>query len=151
MPEQVSRVRLHLLRGMYLANFVLLGFAVWPKLIGLHRAYEPLSAVAFCFWAALGALSGLGLRYPLAMLPLLLLQLFYKVLWILAVWFPLQFAGPVTDVSVGRLDLSVMFIGGAVVDLVVIPWPYVVARFVRARGERWKVSAGTHRPNSSRL
>lgn len=149
MSEQVSLARLYLLRGMYLANFAFLGFGVWPRLIGLHRAYEPLPAVAFCFWAALSALSGLGLRYPLAMVPLLLLQLFYKILWILAVWLPLQFAGSVTDMSVGRLDLSVMFIGGAVMDLVVIPWPYVVARFVRARGDRWKASVGTHTPHSS--
>lgn len=149
MSEQVSLVRLYLMRGMYLGNFALLGSGIWPQLIGLHRAYEPLPAVAFCFWAALGALSGLGLRYPLAMVPLLLLQLFYKVLWILALWLPLQFAGPATDMSVGRIDLSVMFIGGAVMDLVVIPWPYVVARFVRARGDRWKVSVGTPTPPSS--
>lgn len=137
MSEQVSLARLYLLRAMYVGNLALLGFGVWPKLIGLHRAYGPLPAVAFCFWAALAALSGLGIRYPLAMVPLLLLQLFYKVLWILAVWLPLQFAGPATGMSVGRLDLSVMFIGGALMDLVAIPWPYVVARFVRARGDRW--------------
>src|SRR5712691_4621783 len=87
--EHVSLARLYLLRGMYLGNFALLGSGVWPKLIGLHRAWEPLPAAVFCFWAALGALSGLGLRYPLAMLPLLLLQLFYKLVWLLAVWLPL--------------------------------------------------------------
>ena len=138
MSEQVSLTRLYLLRAMYLGNLVLLGLGIWPELIGLHRAWQPLPAVAFCFWAALGALSGLGLRYPLAMVPLLLLQLLYKVLWVLALWLPLQFAGPATDMSVGGLDLSVMFIGGAVTDLVVIPWPYVVARFVRAHGDRWR-------------
>lgn len=138
MPEQVSLARLYLLRGMYLGNFAFLGLGIWPQLAGLHRAYEPLPAVALCFWAALAALSGLGLRYPLAMVPVLLLQLSYKVLWILALWLPLQFAGPPTDMSVGGLDLAVVFIGGAVMDLVVIPWPHVVARFVRARGDRWK-------------
>lgn len=136
-PEQLSLARLRLLRGMFLVNFVFLGFAVWPKLIGLHRAYEPLPAVAFAFWAALAALSGLGLRYPLAMVPLLLLQFFYKVLWLLAVWLPLQFAGSAADMSVGRLDLFVLMSGGAVMDVVVIPWRYVVSRFVRAPGERW--------------
>lgn len=137
MPEHVSLARLYVLRGMYLGNFALLGYGIWPELIGLHREWEAVPAVAFSFWAALGALSGLGLRYPLAMLPLLLLQLLYKVVWVLAVWLPLQFAGPATDMSVGGLDLRVLMIGGAVMDLVVIPWPYVVARFVRADGDRW--------------
>lgn len=147
MSEQVSLARLRLLRGMFLVNLVFLGSGIWPELIGLHRAYEPLPAVAFCFWAALAALSGLGLRYPLAMLPVLLLQLLYKVLWILAVWLPLQLTGTAADMSVGRLDLAVLFIGGAVLDLVVIPWPYVVARFVRAPGERW--SEQRHSPERS--
>lgn len=138
MSEQVPLTRLYLLRGMYLLNFAFLGFGIWPELIGLHREWEPLSAVAFCFWAALAALSGLGLRYPLAMLPLLLLQLLYKLVWVVAFWLPLQFAGPVGDMRVGGRDLSVMFIGGVVADLIVIPWSYVLARFVRARGNRWK-------------
>ena len=138
MSEQVSLTRLYLLRAMFLGNLVLLGAGIWPELVGLHQEWEPLPAVAFCFWAALAALSGMGLRYPLATLPLLLLQLLYKVLWILAFWLPLQVAGLETDMSVGGIDLSVMFIGGVLSDLVVIPWPYVVARFVRARGDRWK-------------
>jgi len=50
--------------------------------------------------------------------------------------------------SVGGRDLSVMFIGGAVMDLLVIPWPHVVARFVRARGDRWK-GADADKPHSS--
>jgi hypothetical protein len=142
--EQVSLFRLYLLRGMYLGNLALLGSGVWPELIGLHRAWDPLSAVTFSFWAALAALSALGLRYPLGMLPLLLLQLLYKVVWLLAVWLPLQVAGDASEPSVvgldlpGGVDLSVPFISGVVLDLVAIPWPYVVARFVRERGDRWK-------------
>jgi hypothetical protein len=76
------------------------------------------------------------------MLPLLFLQLFYKVVYLLAVGLPLEFA-PGQEVSI----VSV-FVSGAVMDLVVIPWPYVVARFVRARGDRWKGSVGTPIPHS---
>jgi hypothetical protein len=144
MSEQISLTRLYLLRAIYLGNFVLLGSGVWPDLIGLHRDWGPLPAVVFSFWAALAALSALGLRYPLAMLPVLFLQLSYKVVWLLAVWLPLQLAGAANEINVPGLDLpggvalSVPFIVGTVLDLVVIPWPYVLARFVRARGDRWR-------------
>src|SRR5207244_3326018 len=89
--------------------------------------------------------------YPLAMLPLLFLQVLYKVVWLLAVWLPLQSAGRAHDMSIGRLGLpvlAVLFIIVVLGDLVVIPWPYVVARFVRARGDRW-TSGGTHTPHTS--
>ena len=153
--EQVSLSRLYLLRAMYLGNLALLGSGVWPELVGLHRAWEPLPAVALSFWAALAALSGLGLRYPLAMLPLLFLQLLYKAVWLLAVWLPLQVAGPTTAVTVPGLDLpggvglSVVFIVGVALDLVVIPWPCVVERFVKARGDGWRSRSYTTRLTGS--
>lgn len=134
MSEQVSLVRLYLLRGAYLFIFVFVGSAAWFGLV--VRDHEPLPGLAVSFWAALAAVAGLGVRYPLAMLPLLFFDVVYKVVWLLAVGLPLGFAGPATPLLSAR-QLSIAFIGGAVLVLVVIPWPYVVARFVRARGERW--------------
>jgi hypothetical protein len=78
MLEETSMFRLYLMRLLYLLNVVLLGLGVWPGIINHVGAWDPLHGVAFSFWAALSALSGLGLRYPLKMLPLLLLQLLYK-------------------------------------------------------------------------
>jgi len=152
MGEQVSLARLYLLRGMYVLTFAFLGFQVWPKIIVGHRGWAPLPGVAISFYAALSVLCLLGLRYPLAMLPLIFVQLFYKVVWLLAVWLPLRSAGPTNETSMGGLRLSVLsvlFILVVVGDLVVVPWPYVVARFVRARGDRWKMSIGTRTPHSS--
>ncbi|MGH2758489.1 MAG: hypothetical protein ACREA0_06440 [bacterium] len=143
MSEPVSLVRLYLLRLAYLVNFAFLGSQVWPEIVGGDRVWESMPGVAFSFWAALSALSALGFRYPVAMLPLLLLQLFYKVVYLLAVGLPLEIA-PGQKVSI----LSV-FVGGVVMDLVVIPWPHVVTRLVRARGDRWRGSASADTPHSS--
>jgi hypothetical protein len=76
-------------------------------------------------------LSGLGLRYPLRMLPLLLLQLFYKAVWLLAVALPMWSA-------VRSTGLTHAMAIGAIVDLVGIPWPYVLANYVKAHGDRWR-------------
>jgi len=129
--ERVPLARLYVLRGMYLLNFALLGHDVWPRIIHHDQLWDPLSGVAFSFWAALSALSGLGLRYPLAMLPLLFLQLFYKAVWLLAVARPLHFAG-------SAKEMSTVFAVGLVLDLVAIPWPYALTHFVKGRGDRWR-------------
>lgn len=71
MAEEVSLIRLYVLRGMYLLNCVLLGAGVWVAFIRRQEPWDSVSGVAFCFWAALAGLSALGIRYPLAMLPLL--------------------------------------------------------------------------------
>ncbi len=131
MSEETSMFRLYLMRLLYLLNFALLGLDVWPGIINHKGAWDPLHGVAFSFWSALSALSGLGVRYPLRMLALLLLQLFYKSVWLLAVALPLWSAGQSTD-------LTKVMVGGVVVDLIVIPWPYVLANYVKQRGDRWR-------------
>ena len=131
MPEEVSTFRLYLMRTLYLLNFVLLGLDVWPRLVTHEGTWDPLHGVAFSFWATLSALSGLGLRYPLRMLPLLLLQLLYKLVWLSAVALPLW--------SVGRsTSLTGAMVIGVVLDLIAIPWPYVLANYARKPGDRWR-------------
>ena len=127
----VSTFRLYLMRLLYLLNFVLLGLQVWPVLINHAGAWDPVRGVAWSCWAALSALAGLGVRYPLKMLPLLLMQLLYKSIWVIAVALPLWS-------TFRSMELTKVMAYGAVVDLIVIPWPYVLANYVRKPGDRWK-------------
>ena len=130
-PDGVSTFRLYLMRLLYLLNFAMLGSEVWPVIINHEGAGDPVKGVAFIFWAVLSALSVLGLRYPLKMLPLLLLQLLYKSVWVLAVALPLWG-------TFRSLEITNVMAIGAVVDIIVIPWPYVLANYVKKQGDRWK-------------
>jgi hypothetical protein len=130
MPKEVSTLRLYVMRFVYLLNFILLGLDVWPEIFKHQGAWDPVKGVAFSFWAALSVLSGLGLRYPLKMVPLLLLQLVYKAVWLLAVALPMWSA-------VRSTDLTRAMVIGVVVDVLGIPWPYILASYVRERGDRW--------------
>lgn len=93
-----------------------------------------MKGVAFSFWAALSLLSGLGLRYPLKMVPLLLLQLVYKAVWLAAVALPMWSA-------VRSTDLTRAMVIGVVVDVLGIPWSYVLASYMKERGDRWREQA----------
>jgi len=130
MVEEVSLARLYVMRGMYLVNCLLVGSGVWYEFTHRQYAWDPITGAAFSLWAALGGLSALGIRYPLAMLPLLFMQLFYKTFWMFAVYLPLRAAGRTTD-------LMQPFLIAIVIDLLVIPWTYVFAHYLRKPGERW--------------
>ena len=130
--NEVSLFRLYLMRVLFLLNVLLLGRDVWPALINHTGPWDPVRGVALSFWAALSTLSILGLRYPLKMVPVLLLQLLYKLIWLAAVALP-------TWSAVRSTDLGRAMSIGAVVDVVVIPWGYVFANYVAARGDRWRV------------
>ena len=131
MAEEVSTLRLYIMRGMYLLNCLLVGSGVSAEFIGRQQPWDPITGVAFSFWAALAVLSALGIRYPLAMLPLLFMQLFYKTFWLLAVSVPLRAAGRSSD-------LTLPFLIAIVLDIIVIPWPYVLAHYIKKPGDRWR-------------
>jgi hypothetical protein len=131
MGEEVSLRRLYVIRGMYLLNCLLLGSGVSVEFVHRQEPWDPITGVAFSFWAALSVLSALGIRYPLAMLPLLFMQLLYKTLWLIAVYVPLRAAGRSSDMTEG-------FLIAIVLDIIVIPWPYVLAHYIKKPGERWK-------------
>ena len=131
MSEEVSTFRLYLMRLLYLGNFVFLGLNVWPELINHVGAWDPVKGVAFAFWAALSTLSLLGVRCPLKMVPLLILQLLYKSIWVLAVALPMWS-------TFRSMELTRIMGLGALVDIAIIPWPYVLANYVKRGGDRWK-------------
>jgi hypothetical protein len=128
-PDGISSFRLYLMRALYLLNFFF-GVYLWPMIIRQEVMSDPLQAVAFSFWAALFTLSGLGIPYPLKMLPLLFMQLFYKSVWLMA--FGLSLSAEHSS------SLTNGMIIGIVLDLIVIPWPYVLANYVKMRGDRWR-------------
>ncbi len=132
MPEGVSTFRLYLMRTGYLVNFAVVGLGAWPALVHHSGAWDPVRAAAFCLYAALSTLSALGIRYPLRMVPLLLFQLFYKVVFLIAVAAP---AWPALRGATREMA------AGAVMDLIIIPWPYVLEHYVWSGGDRWRSRA----------
>jgi hypothetical protein len=76
------------LRAMY--AFMAIGLVIF-KLPGIFNPPENLSttgSVVLCVLGGLALLAVLGIRYPVKMLPLLLFELLWKVLWVLAFGLP---------------------------------------------------------------
>ena len=65
---------------------------------------------------------------PLKMIPLLLMQILYKLIWLIIVAYPLWSAGHLIGSS--AQELANINLKGVIVDLFVIPWPYVFKNYV---------------------
>ena len=124
----VSKFRIYLLRFFYMLIFVLLGREVWTEIFTHKGLWQPLPGVAFSFWAAFSALAILGLIHPLKMIPLLLVQISYKLIWLIIVAFPLWSANHLTGSS--AQGLTEVNLKSIVIDLLVIPWSYVLKNYI---------------------
>ncbi|HYG04488.1 MAG TPA: hypothetical protein VD927_18705 [Chryseosolibacter sp.] len=124
----ISTFRLYLLRIFYAMAVLMLGIDVWTEIFTHEQSWAPLPGVAFSFWGAFSLLAIIGIAHPLKMLPLLLVQFTYKLIWLLIVAYPLwsasQLAGDPAE-SLTRANAI-----GLVLDLLIIPWPYVFKHIV---------------------
>src|SRR5262245_61937207 len=127
-PGALSTLRLLLLRLVFVGTFLFVGINAWKGILTHSGPWDPLHGVAFSFWAAYATLMILGLRYPLKLLPLLLLQFFYKLVWLFAVAYPLWSSGQLSGSSAS--GLATIFLMAVVVDLAAIPWPYALRSYV---------------------
>jgi hypothetical protein len=131
----VSLLRLYVMRIFYLLILLMVGSMALPGLTDTSVPITPMRGVALSFWAALAVLAALGIRYPIQMIPILLIQMLYKSIWLLAVALPLWRAG--TPFNADTSEFARAMAIGIVIDLIVIPWGYVFANYVRRRSDRW--------------
>ena len=132
-PPDLSLTRLNALRAGYLLMGLGLALVKWPLLPDAHTMplYE---GVTLCLLTAMSVLAFLGLRYPMRLLPVLLFETLWKVLWLSLVALPKAVAG---DLDAATSDLAVRC-SLVVVIIAVVPWSYVWRTYVRAPGDRWR-------------
>lgn len=127
----VSLLRLYVMRAMYLVLVAGLGAMIVPEILG----HEPTSrGVIPSLLGAVWLLAFLGLKYPLAMLPLLMFEFVWKAIWMLAYGLPQWSAGQFPP-TFAEDSFNIAF--GAIL-LFVIPWRYVWRHYVRRPGARWR-------------
>lgn len=129
----LSLTRLHLMRAGYLLMGVGLALVKWRLLPDAHTMplYE---GVTLCLLTAMSLLAFLGLRYPVKLLPVLLFESAWKLLWLALVALPKATSG---DLDSATASVLVTFIPEVVI-LAVTPWPYVWRTYLRAAGTRWR-------------
>ena len=132
--RQVTTLRLYLLRGMYLLIAAGLAVTIWPHIISPPDLIAGPSSVIRALLGALALVSLLGLRYPLQMLPLLLFELLWKVIWLTASALPMWLRPGLDPYASETLSACLL---GVVLVPIVIPWGYVIRRYGRAPSEPW--------------
>ena len=128
--EGVRPINIYLLRLLYTLMFFVLGKDVWTHIFNYQGEWNPMDAVAWCVWAAFASLAGLGIFYPLKMIPILLVEVFYKLLWLLLVAYPLWSKGQLAGSSAEGITDAFLFV---LLPIVAIPWKYVLVYYILNR------------------
>lgn len=136
MPE-VSPLRLNLLRAIYLLMFVGQGTIQWPLIMSHTNGVSFWHGVGSSMLGAMALVAGLGIRYPLKMLPLLFFEMAWKATWLISFALPLWLAHRMDGDTAESVKACLM----GVIIPVIMPWSYVWAKFLRERGDPWSKRA----------
>jgi hypothetical protein len=126
--------RLHLLRVGYLVMGLGLAVVKWPVVIGYDRSMPLFEGVVAVILTAMSLLAFLGLRYPIRLLPILLFECLWKIIWLGVVALPAVAADDV-DAAMQEVIVNSLVV---VIIFAVVPWRYVWQRYVVAKGDRWR-------------
>ena len=130
----VSLFRLYALRAAYVFLAAGLAATVWPLLINHSSQWPLMNSVVCSLLAAVSVLAAVGIRYPLQMLPVLLFEIVWKSIWLIAVALPLWSANQID----ARTWETVRDCLVATILIPLIPWRYVVSQYVMKPGDRWR-------------
>lgn len=126
--QGVPRINIYLLRLLFSLMFVFLTYDTWSYIFVTHKgAWDSTRAAAWCMWASYSALSVMGIFRPLKMLPIVIFEIVYKVLWLGVVAYPLW--------SKNELDgspaegMANVFIW-VIFPIVAMPWRYFFRVYV---------------------
>lgn len=131
---EVSLLRLYLLRALYMIWAVGLAVRVGPRFFPADLSQPVMNTVVNAVLMGLSLTALIGVRYPLKMLPIMLFEIAWKTIWLIAIGWPLWQAG--------RIEGEAFEVFKAIATMVifpfVVPWAYVVRHYVKAPGDRWR-------------
>lgn len=132
--HEISLFWLYTLRVCYFILAAGLGTYYWPSVIQHTNEFAATKGIPFALLAGLGLTSVLGIRYPVQMVPLLLFELTWKAIYLVAFALPLWRAHQINAAAAADIRAVLM----VVIFIPLIPWRYVFAQYVLKRGERWR-------------
>ena len=134
-PTQLALWQLNLLRLGYLVMVVGLVLVKWPLLFA-DKPWGLAEGTVECLLVAMSILALIGLRYPQRMLPILLFEVAWKLLWLgivaLPLWLDNRLDGATSEQAAKILWVAII--------IAVIPWRHVLRSYVLTPGEPWRRS-----------
>src|ERR1700686_273476 len=87
--EGVRPINIYLLRLLFLLIVLFVASDSWSSILKHEGPWDHVRAAALCMWAAYSVLSICGRISPLKWLPIVIFEIFYKVIGLIIVAYPL--------------------------------------------------------------
>lgn len=127
----LSPLRLRLLQLAYVILGGGLAITLWPELLSPGQDWERMSSVVKAMLASVSIFAIIGIFRPLQMLPILLFEFGWKVIWLSRMALPLWLDGPLeADTAQTVFDCLLIL-----PVMLLVPWDYVWQHVLTQKGD----------------
>lgn len=130
----ISPWRLNVLRAAYLLLALGAGYLNWSQILDPAREWDMMEGIVVIMLGAMSLLALLGLRQPLRMLPLMLWEITWKLIWLARVALPAILADQVND----GVAANMVACGLVIILIAATPWDHVWRTYLRGPTEAWR-------------
>jgi hypothetical protein len=125
--EGVRPINIYLLRLLFLLVVVFVASDSWSAILKHQGPWDPVKAAAVCMWAAYSVLSIFGLISPLKWLPIVMFEIFYKLIWLIIVAYPLWSTHRLAGSQAEEMTYAFVWV---ILPIVAMPWAYAFRTYV---------------------
>ena len=125
--EGVYKINIYLLRLLFILMFLVVGKSAWTHLLTFQGSSSPAESAAWCVWASYSVLSVIGIIRPLKMLPIVLLEILYKVLWLILVAYPLWSTNQLVGSPAEKMTYTFLWVA---LPIIAMPWKYAFENYI---------------------
>ena len=129
----VRPINIYLLRLLFVLVILFVGSDSWLGLFRHQGGWDPVRAAAVCMWAAFSALAILALIDPLRWLPIVAFEIFYKVVWLVVVAYPLWSRNQLAGSPAAEMTFVFSWV---LLPIVAMPWGYFFKTYVARTNTR---------------
>jgi hypothetical protein len=125
--EGVRPINVYLLRLLFLLVVVFVASDSWSAILRHQGQWDHVKAAAVCMWAAYSVLSVFGLINPLKWLPIVMFEIFYKIIWLIIVAYPLWSRNQLAGSPAAEMTYAFVWV---ILPIVAMPWAYAFRTYV---------------------
>lgn len=125
--DGIRPINIYAMRAIYGLMFFLMGSDAWRYILTYEGIWEVDSAMNWSVWGAFSLLAFIGLFRTVEMIPVMLLEILYKSIWLILVALPLYQSGNLSDQATDGMLFPFLLV---ILPIFAVPWGYVVRKYM---------------------
>jgi hypothetical protein len=125
--DGVPRINIYLLRILFTLMFLFVAYDSWTHIYNHTGPWDNMNAAAWCMWASYTTIGIIGVFRPLKMLPIVLFEIVYKLVWLAIVAYPLWVKNKLAGSPAEGMTNVFLWV---VLPILAMPWRYFFMLYI---------------------